>query len=159
MSMTLYDIDNAIRDFEFEVDEETGEILNYDELDALQIAREQKIEGVGLWIKELTRFAADIKAEKDALAERQKVVENKVERLKCYLVYALQGEKFQTPKIAMSYRKSESVNIPDETAIPDRYCNVVEVRKPDKKAIKDALKAGEEVFGAELITKQNLQIK
>lgn len=35
--MTLYEIDKALMDFEFEVDEETGEILNASDLDELQI--------------------------------------------------------------------------------------------------------------------------
>ena len=58
--MTLYEIDKAILDFEFEVDEESGEILNASELDELQMARDDKIEGISLWIKNL-------EAEKEAI--------------------------------------------------------------------------------------------
>ena len=97
--------------------------------------------------------------EKDAMADRQKRLEKKAESLKGYLAYALQGEKFSTPRIAMSWRKSESVLIPDEALLDDRFVNVTMVKKPDKKLIKDTLKAGREVPGAELVTKQNLQIK
>ena len=42
----LYDIDAAILDC---VDQETGEILDPEKLDALQMEREQKLEGVALW--------------------------------------------------------------------------------------------------------------
>lgn len=157
--MTLFEIDKAIIDFDYEVDEETGEILNAQNLDALQMAREQKIENVGLWIKNLEAEAAAVKAEKDNMADRQKRLEKKAESLKEYLAYALQGEKFATPKIAMSWRRSESVNITDEALLPENCLNVTIVKKPDKKVIKDALKAGKEIMGAELVTKQNLQIR
>lgn len=157
--MTLFDIDKAILDFEFEIDEETGEILNAEELDALQMAREDKIEGVGLWIKNLEAEAAAVKAEKDNMADRQKRLERKAESLKKYLGYALQGEKFSTPKIALSWRRSESVVITDEALLPENCLNVVVTKRPDKKVIKDALKAGKEIMGAELVTKNNLQIK
>lgn len=157
--MTLFDIDKAILDFEFEIDEETGEILNAEELDALQMAREDKIEGVGLWIKNLEAEAAAVKAEKDNMADRQKRLERKAESLKRYLAYALDGQKFSTPKIALSWRRSESVVITDEALLPENCLNVTIVKKPDKKVIKDALKAGKEIMGAELVERNNLQIK
>ena len=157
--MTLFEINKAILEFDYEIDEETGEILNAEALDALQLARDEKIEGVGLWIKNLTAEAEAVKKEKDAMAERQRRLEKKAESLKDYLAYALQGEKFSTPRIAISWRKSESVLIPDEALLDDRFVNITMIKKPDKKLIKDTLKAGREVPGAELITKQNLQIK
>ena len=157
--MTLFDINKAILEFDYEIDEETGEILNAEALDALQMAREEKIEGVGLWIKNLQAEAEAVKKEKDAMAERQRRLEKKAESLKDYLAYALQGEKFSTPRIVMSWRKSESVLIPDEALLDDRFVNITMIKKPDKKLIKDTLKAGREVPGAELVTKQNLQIK
>lgn len=157
--MTLFDINKAILEFDYEIDEETGEILNAEALDALQLARDEKIEGVGLWIKNLQAEAEAVKKEKDAMADRQKRLEKKAESLKRYLEWALAGEKFSTPRIAMTFRKSESVLIPDEALLDDRFVNITMVKKPDKKLIKDTLKAGREVPGAELVTKQNLQIK
>lgn len=156
---TLFEIDKAIMDFEFDIDEETGEILNASDLDDLKMAREQKIENIGLYYKNLVAEAEMVKAEAKNMADRQKRLERKAESLKNYLAYALQGEKFSTPKIAVSYRKSESVSIPDETLIDDKYCNVSIVKKPDKKVIKDALKSGKKVKGAELIVKNNISVK
>lgn len=157
--MKLYEIDAAIRDFELEIDPETGEVLNAQDLDDLKVAREDKIESVGLWVKELEAEKEAVKNEKNRFTEREKVLGNKIESLKGYLSYALNGEKFSTPRIVMSYRKSESVNITNENAIEDKYCNISVVRKPDKTAIKDALKKGAEIVGAELVEKHNLQIK
>ena len=77
--MKLYEINNAILDC---IDMETGEIIDIDKLNKLEFEREAKIEGVACWIKDLKAEAEAIKTEKQALAERQKVAENKVESLK-----------------------------------------------------------------------------
>ena len=49
--MRLYEIDEAILSC---IDTDTGEILDADKLNALQIEREEKLENVALWIKKLT---------------------------------------------------------------------------------------------------------
>lgn len=156
--MTLYELDKAIADFELEVNED-GEVLNIDELDELQLAREQKIEGISLWVKNLEAEKEAVKHEKDNFADREKRLGKKIDSLKGYLTYALQGEKFSTPKVAVSFRKSESVHITDEYLIPDEYKLFTVVKKPDKKIIKDALKNGKEIMGCELLEKQNISIK
>lgn len=157
--MTLFELNKAIEGFDLIVDEETGEVLNIDELDALNLAKDEKIENVCLWIKNLEAEADAIKTEEKNLAARRKSKENKVKSLKGYVAYALGGKKFETPRVAVSYRKSVSVNIPDESAIADEYCNFTVVKKPDKTMIKNALSAGKEIAGAELVEKQNLQIR
>lgn len=156
---SLFDIDKAIMDWEMVVDESTGEILNYDELDNLKMAREQKVENIALYYKNLVAEAEMVKAEKNNMADRQKRLENKAESLKKYLAYALQGEKFSTPKVAVSYRKSKSVEIDDGAELPKAYVKVEEVRKPDKKMLKEALEGGEKIDGVRLVEKQNLSVK
>lgn len=158
--MTLFEIDKAIAEFEFDIDEETGEILNYDVLDQLQLDRQQKIENVGCLIKNLEVDSEALKAESKNMAARAKVIDNRISSLKGYLQHALQGEKFSTTNVAITWRRSESVDILSEDLIPDEYCSIEQVtlRKPDKKAIKAAIKAGHEVQGALLNEKQNVQI-
>lgn len=156
---TLYDIDKAIYDFEFEIDEETGEILNYDELDNLKMERNQKIENIGLYYKSVSAEAEMVKAEAKNLTERYKRLENKAESLKKYLAYALQGEKFSTPRLAVSYRKSESVEIGQDFVYDKKWCEVSTTYKPDKKKLKDAIKSGKEIKGVKLIEKQNISVK
>ena len=157
--MTLFEIDKAIQDFEFEIDEETGEILNPNALEELEMAREQKIENVGLYIKNLEAEATAVENQEKIFADRKKRIKKKIEGLKSFLGYALQGEKFRTDKVEMSFRRSESVHITDEYLIPDEYKVCTVVKKPDKKVIKDAIKAGKDIMGVELIEKQNIQIK
>ena len=155
----LYELTRAIEEFDLEIDEETGEVTNLDELDALELERDTKVENIALWVKNLTAEAAAIKAEVQNLTKRQKAAENKAERLKDYLMGNLAGEKFKTPKVAISYRTSEAVEITDEDLIPEEFLVIKTEYKPDKKAIKDELKAGGEVEGAELVKRTSLQIK
>lgn len=153
--MNLYEIDNAILEC---VDMETGEIVDTEKLAALQMERDQKIENIGCWIKNLNADAKALKEEKDNLAARQKAVENKAASLKEYLFRYLDGEKFKSAKVAISYRKSDSVNISPVAEIPEEFLKYAEPT-PDKVGLKAALKAGEEFPGITLVTQQNIQIK
>lgn len=157
--MKLYELSKAIEAFDLEIDEETGEIINLDELDALQLARDEKIENIALWIKDLTAEAAMIKQEAQNLTKRQKTAEKKAESLKHYLTENLAGEKFKSPRVAISYRKSKSVLIKEPGSIPDEYVVTSVEQKANKVLIRKALEAGEAVRGCELVETQNLQIK
>jgi len=152
---TLYEIEQAIMDC---VDFETGEIIDIEKLDQLQMDRDVKIENIALFIKNLLSDAEGIKAEKDNLAQRQRVAENKANNLKKYLAGYLAGQKFSTSRVAISFRKSESVNVQDLTEIPKEYLKYKDP-EPDKTAIKADLKAGKDVPGAEIVQNQNIQIK
>lgn len=156
--MTLFEIDKAIADFEFEVNED-GEILNPNALEELEMAREQKIENVGLYIKNLEAEATAVENQEKIFADRKKRIRKKIEGLKGFLGYALDGQKFKTDRVEMSFRKSESVHITDEYLIPDEYKLFTVVKKPDKAVIKKALKDGKEIMGCELLEKQNISIK
>lgn len=157
--MTLYEINEAIRNFELNIDEETGELLNADELDALELEKEVKIENIALWIKDLNAEADAIKAEEKNLKQRREATENKAEQLKKYLVYALNGDKFKTSKVSISYRKSESVEVYDEDAIPRDYLTEKVTYSVDKTMLKSLLKAGQELDGVRLVEKNNIQVK
>lgn len=149
--MTIYEINEQILNC---IDLETGEIIDIDRLNDLQLERDAKIENVACWIKELKAEAEAIKAEKLALAERQKVAENKAESLKKWLTYALQGEKFKTAKCSVSFRKTESVEVTDEglSNLMKEHDELLTYKapEPNKKAIKDALKNGLSVEGVRL---------
>ena len=151
----LYEINDDILSC---VDMETGEVIDEDKLQQLQMKFDEKVEGIACWIKNLLSDAAAIKAEKDNLAEREKACKNKAESLKRYLQSALCGEKFKTAKVSISYRKSESVEIADGAKIPDEYLKYSEpeVKKMD---LKKAIKSGETFEGVSLVEKQNIQIK
>ena len=153
---TLYEINQAIMDC---CDTETGEIIDAEALDSLLMQRDEKLEAVACWIKNLQSDALAYKAEKDAFAARQKAAEKKAESLKKYLADALQGQKFSTAKCAVSFRKSEKVDIPDEYLVPLEFLEEEVTYKPNKTAIKEAIKAGREVCGCQLIENISVQIK
>lgn len=161
MTMSIYKIDAAITSL---VDDDTGEITDEQAFDQLQMERDAKIENIGLFYKNLTAEAKAIKEEEAALAARRKAAENKAERLKHLIDYALNGQKFATPCLKVSYRKSQTVEIADgftawaEKNAPDLL--TYSEPKPCKTAIKDAIKAGsvpEDV--ATIETHENISIK
>jgi hypothetical protein len=153
--MRLYEIDEAILNC---IDTETGEILDADKLNALQIEREKKLENVALWIKDLKAEVEALKAEKQAFADRQKAAENKAESLKKWLSDALAGEKFKTTKVAVSFRKTKSVQVADIWKLDDSFVKYAEPT-PDKAAIKKAIEAGQEVAGATLVENVSISVK
>lgn len=158
--MTIYEIDGAILDC---IDLDTGEVIDVDRLTELQMEREKKIENVACWIKELKAEAEAIKAEKQALADRQRVAENKVDSLKRWLAYALDGKKFSTARCAVSFRSSESVEVTEEglEALMKDHDELLTYKKPEpnKTAIKQAIKDGLSVSGVQLVQNVSAIIK
>lgn len=161
MSMTLYEIDSAIVGL---VDDETGEITDEQAFDALQMERDKKIENIGLFYKDCVAEAKAIKEEEAALAARRKSAEAKAERLKHLLDYALQGQKFATPRLKVSYRKSQTVEVSKDFVDWANY-NAPDLLtysepKPNKAAIKEAIKAGSvSEYMATIETHENISIK
>ena len=153
---SLYEINEQLLNL---TDSETGEITDWSAFEALQLARDEKIENIALWVKNLLSEAEALKAEEKAYYERRKRAENKAESLKRYLDSALKGQKFNTTRVSISYRKSTSVDVLDVEKLPEAYRKTVTTVSADKTAIGAALKAGELVDGATLVRKNNLSIK
>ena len=159
--MKLYEIDSAILEC---IDIETGEIIDTERLDALNMERDAKVENVVCWIKDLKAEAEAIKAEKLALAERQKIAENKVESLKKWVAYALGGQKFSTARCAVSFRNTESVEVTEEglEALIKEHDELLTYKapEPNKTAIKNAIKNdGLNVAGVQLVQNVSTIIK
>ena len=158
--MKLYEIDEAIMNC---IDADTGEIIDAEALDKLQMERDEKIENVACWIKDLKAEAEALKNEKQALAERQRVAENKAESLKKYLAYALAGNKFSTAKCAVSFRSTESVEVTTEglNNLMKEHDELLTYKapEPNKTAIKQAIKDGLNVAGVQLVQNTSTIIK
>ena len=153
--MTLYEIDQQLLNC---IDLETGEIIDADKLTALQMERDEKIENVALWIKDLKAEIDALKAEKQAFADRQKSAERTLESLNKWLTSALAGEKFKTTKVAVSFRKTKSVQIDNILDLDESFLRYKDP-EPDKKAIKDAIEAGQAVKGAQLVENTSISVK
>lgn len=165
MGFSLYEIDRAVLSVlenGLVFDEETGEVLfDEDNFEQLEGERNAKLEAVALYVKSLDAEAAAMKAEEKELAKRREARERKAERLRRYVSNSMVlfgDQKLETARVALSFRKSEAVEVVDAGAIRADFW-----KQPaptiDKTAIKKAIKAGEVVEGAELVTRQNLQIK
>lgn len=160
MGMSIYEIDDSIMSL---VDMETGEIEDEKRFDELQMERTQKVENIACFFKNLVAEANAMKEEEANLAQRRKAVENKAERIKSLLVYALKGEKFESPKVRCSYRKAKSVQL-DDSFIDWARENAEDLLTykepvPNRTAIKEALADGREIEHAEIITNESLQVK
>lgn len=159
--MTIYEIDAAI----LSLVDENGEITDIEALDSLQMERDQKIENTILFIKDMTAEAAAIREEEINLAERRHKLENNVDRLKGYLDYALSGQKFETPKCSVSWRRIKVADINEEQCMSYLVknnrddCLIFSEPRISRKAVLDALKAGEVIEGAEMKEKVSPIIK
>lgn len=100
------------------------------------------------------------KIESKRLKELADYYERRQDRLKQVLKYSMEAhgiEKIETDKFRISFRKSESIEVDDVEALPEKF--VVVKKQADKTAIKKAIKDGETVTGAKVIVNNNLQIK
>lgn len=159
--MRLYEINAAMAELLSQVDEETGELLcSPEDLDQLQMDRQDALEGIALAIKNDEAEAAAIRAEEQALAKRRERLESKAARTRAFLADMLRGDTLRTPRVVISYRKSETVELDDEFWLaPDARFLTQPKPKENRTEIKKALKAGEVVPGAWIEQHNNMQIK
>jgi chromosome condensin MukBEF ATPase and DNA-binding subunit MukB len=160
----LYEINQDILDC---INDESGEILDVEKLDALQMEREAKLEGVALWVKDLKAEADAVKAEADKLTARKRALDNKIDGLKEWLKFALNGEKLKTPRCNVYQTHNQRVTVADEAKLisflqtledPEKFLRFKdpELKKDD---IKKALKEGTIIPGAALEETEGLVIK
>ena len=159
----LYEIDRRILqviESGFALDEDTGEVWESEDLEALEAERNEKLEACALYIKKLEADAAAIRAEETALAERRRSKERRADSLRSYVAASMQAagqSSLETARCYLRFRRSESVEVTDAEALPAEMQSVKVT--PNKAAIRKALKAGHEVAGARLVENQNLQLK
>ena len=132
---------------------------------ALQINKEQLESKSVDYCYVIKQFDAEcdiIDNEIKRLQQAKKARENTIERLKQTLsnaMHSFEVNEIKTPLVKLSFRKSESVIVYDTNSLPQMFKVIKVTETPDKTKIKEAIKAGETVVGAELIINQNLQIK
>ena len=141
----------------------------FDTLDGMELEIQEKAESVALYIKKLNYEIKAIKAEKSGLDARLKSKEKSCKNMLEYLKNCLEAaklKKIETPRAAISIRNNpESVEIADEKSFigwaQDNNDDLLRYKDPEvnKTAVKQLLKAGEEVPFAKLIRTQSLNIK
>lgn len=163
----LYEIDRALYqllEYDMAVDEDTGEVLfEESDIDNLLLSRDEKIENTACYIKNLLSDIDQIKAEEKSLKERRQSKEKKVERLKDYIAKSMLtfgDKKFESPRVSLSFRKSNQVEIAEGASVPDDYLTIKVEKNPNKTKLKDAiLKQGLKFDGITIVEHNNLQLK
>ena len=152
---TLFEINQEILDC---IDLETGEIIAPEKLENLQMDRHDKLRNIAFVA---LNAAADVKAydeQEKKFAARKKAAKATVAWAKETLARELAGQKMKEPEFSISYRKSEAVEVADEVAVPDEF-RIPQPDKIDRAALKAALKNGAVIAGAQIVERQNIQIK
>lgn len=135
-----------------------------DTLEAVQMEFNDKAVAIVKVAESLDADTSAIDAEIERLKARKQVIVNRKQQLRDYLLYNMKAagiKKIDCPLFTVTLRQGvESVEIIDQSQIPNEYVTVEVVEKPDKAAIKAAIKSGKEVTGAILKRGANsIQIK
>lgn len=164
MKVALYQIEQEYLNIVQSIIDAGGEITEEQET-ALSISKEQlQNKGVcyGFIVKELEGNIDLIDLEIKRLNALKKPLVNSIDRLKNNLSQAMQMfevTELKTPLLKINFRKSESIEVTDIDLLDANFVKTTITKAADKIAIKDAIKSGENVQGAVLVTNQNLQIK
>jgi len=133
-----------------------------DTLDSIEDAIENKAENIAKLIQNLNADVASFKAEEERLKGKRQTAERKIEWLKSYLEnnMRLTGKtKFKSGMFNFAIQKNPaSVNITDERIIPEDFL-IPQLPKIDKTSLKELLKNGVEIPGAELKQTESLRIR
>lgn len=176
MSRTLYDIAYDYNAFLAAMDDyvdavEAGEIpadAIADTINAIEGELDEKLDNVACVIKNHNALLASLRAEKQALDKRIKAHTAAVDRLRAYVESAMRSvgkSKLETPRNVLSFRRSYGVRIESESD----FIAWAQSERPDLltykaptvslTAVGDAIKAGEDIAGAVIEERYNLQIK
>ena len=120
-----------------------------DELEALQMSRDEKLDNCIWFYKSRKAMAQALKEEKKAIDRRKKTAESEMERMKEYLAFCLHGEKHESTAGKISYRKNQTVEVTDLDKLPDEFKRWK--AEPNKTALKDELIEGVIIEGAHLV--------
>lgn len=171
MGMTLYDIDAQIAaldgaaEDDMLIDAETGELISVSQaLDALRMEREEKLENVACWVKNLCAEADAIREEENRLVKRRKAAETKAANLKAWLLAAMTREdgttdKLKTGRVMVSVKRNPPSTVVYEELLPSTYKVAKITYQANKELIKRELLAGGEVPGAHLEYGRSVVIK
>lgn len=164
--MTLYELtEDYMNLLELAEDPDIDEQAFTDTLEGIEGALEDKAEGYAKVIRTLEGDAAACDAESKRLRNKKQTIENNIKRMKAALQYAMQATgktKFKTALFSFGIQKNPAAVVIDEgyiENIPDRFL-IPQDPQIDKKAIKEALKAGEVLEGiAHLEQTESLRIR
>jgi len=162
MSDSLYAMTNSMREIRALIN--NGELSIEDAMDSIEsmeLLIKEKAHNLSAFILNEESSVDEMKKAEKAMAERRKLKEKSISRLKEYLLDSMikNGiEELECPQWKVVLRKCpESVAVHDAEAVPDKYKKTKITKSIDKVSIKKALKKGEPIEGVTL--EQNKTLK
>ena len=157
--MNLYELARSYAELqEMDVDEQTF----LDTLESIQDVAASKVENCSKWMRSLKSEITAFKEEENRLKKIRMAKENKLKWLNKYVKDFLENSgvtQFKIGIFTLSIQKNPpSLEIYDASLIPDKYL-IEQLPTIDKQAIKELLKNGIEVPGAELKQTEGLRIR
>jgi hypothetical protein len=167
--MRLYELTAQYRALEAleSSDDLPAEVIR-DTLDGLEGQLQEKATNVALFIRNLESTADAIDEAATTMQARGTRLRARAQSLQQYLLFHMQAAgitKVESPYFTLQVKKNPpSVVIDSENLIPAKFMRTPEPppppkAAPDKKAIADAIKAGEEVPGAHSVQGERIEIK
>lgn len=169
MNLSLFDISTEFRVLDDmmqdEFDFETGELIDNSEALAslyndIKLTLEEKLDNTQRYLLTLQSEEDTLATEIKRLSDKKKAISNKQDKLKQLVLSALHAsghDKIKTPLYSFFIRKTESVNIINEEAIPRLF--MVVKYSPDKTKIKKFIKDGNSVEGASINENESLGVR
>lgn len=161
--MNLYTLTESYRNLlELTENEEVQQEVLEESLKDLEDDINTKVENIAKVIKTLNAESKVLDEEVKRLANRKKILNNRIDSLKTYVLgnmNALGLKKVKGAILSVSITEPKSTQIYSENLIPNEYKEEIITFKIDKTAIKKAINEGLEVPGAKLITNESITIR
>jgi hypothetical protein len=135
-----------------------------DTLESLPGELEVKAKNVAMFARDLEATAASIKDAEAQMAARRKAIENRAAGVRRYILSSMQlagMTKIECPHFALTVKNNPpAVEIYEPLSVPAAFMKQPEPPppSPDKTAIKEAIKRGEEVPGCRMTQGKRLDI-
>lgn len=162
--MHLYELSQGYANLLGLIEEAEDPTLIHTLLQATEGQIQEKAANIVKFIKSMDADIDIIKAEEKRLTERRKAIENRRNSIKEYIQQQMElmgMDKIKTPTMTIALQNNPpSVNVLDEKLIPASYLTIIpETYVINKSAIREAIKNGEEVPGAELTQGKSLRVR
>jgi len=159
---TLYEITQNMKQLNNYLDDEFNEEVYNNTLSIIKNELSNKSTSLIHVIKNIESDETILNNEIERLKAIKDKKSKKLKNIKEYIKVCMEQmgvNKIETPIGNFTLRKSESVDIINPLKIPAQYLNTVVEYKPDKVKIKEAIKNGIKIEGAEIVINNNLNIK
>lgn len=161
--MNLFELNDAFRALQ-ERDDLDQTVLT-DSLDAIQASREVKWDNIATWIDRNNATMDWVSKRIKELQGQKKHLENQTKSLMIYLTNSIDDAGYKEARtdnhILKPRNYKASVVVTDDNKLPLTFVHTETktIVRPDKKALYEALKAGEQVPGAHLEPNRETVIK